>query len=132
VLAFEAIYRNELLNDSLEEVFTDALERAGSVPQDVEDFARSILESYDANREEVDALLSETVEHWAMDRINMLDKAVLRLAVAEMMGVPDVPYKVSITEAIEIAKIFSTEESGRFVNGILDAVAQKLHLKETP
>ena len=132
VLAFEAIYRNELLNDDLEEVFADALERAGSVQEDVEDFARSILESYDANREEVDALLSETAEHWALDRINMLDKAVLRLAVAEMMGVPDVPYKVSITEAIEIAKIFSTEESGRFVNGILDAVAKKLHLKETP
>ena len=95
-------------------------------------FARKIVESYDANREEVDALLSETAEHWALNRINMLDKAILRLAVAEMMGVPDVPYKVSISEAIELAKIFSTEESGRFVNGILDAVAEKLHLKGDP
>jgi N utilization substance protein B len=130
VIVFEVLYRRELLNEPLDELFADALARVGVVEDDVKNFARAILESYEANHEEVDELLSETAEHWAWNRINMLDKAILRLAVAEMMGVPDVPYKVSISEAIEIAKTFSTDESGRFVNGILDAVAKKLHLKE--
>jgi N utilization substance protein B len=130
VIVFEVLYRRELLNESLDELLADALARVGAVEDDVKNFSRTILESYEANHEKVDELLSETAEHWAWNRINMLDKAILRLAVAEMMGVPDVPFKVSISEAIEIAKIFSTDESGRFVNGILDAVAKKLHLKE--
>ncbi len=130
ILAFEALYRHELLNEKPEEALEDAAQRSGEVGEEVKSFARELIASYTVNREEVDRLLSETAEHWALDRIHVLDKAILRLAVAEMMGIPDVPYKVSISEAIELAKTFSTEDSGRFVNGILDGVAGKLHLKE--
>jgi N utilization substance protein B len=130
VIALEAIYRNELLNEALEDALKDIVERTKVVEEDVKSFAGQLIESYATNREEVDRLLAETAEHWAMDRINEIDKAILRLSTAEMMGVPDIPYRVSISEAIELAKDFSTEDSGRFVNGVLDGVAAKLNLKE--
>jgi N utilization substance protein B len=129
VLAIQALYRNELLNEDLKDALADAFEREERLPEDVRAFATELVESFAGNRTEVDELLRATSEHWEMDRIHLMDKVILRMAVAEMMGVPGIPFKVSISEAIELAKAFSTDESGRFVNGVLDGVARKLHLK---
>ena len=71
---------------------------------------------------ELDKLISSRSKNWDFDRITLIDKLILRMALVEMVYVDDVPPKVSITEGVEIAKQFSTEDSSGFINGILDSV----------
>jgi N utilization substance protein B len=85
-------------------------------------FAATLIETVWQRREEIDALLTETVEHWSLERLALLDKLILRLGVAELLFLPETPPKVVIDEAVEIAKKFSTEKSGPFVNGVLDRI----------
>ena len=75
---------------------------------------------------EIDETISEQVKNWDMERIAKVDRNILRLAIHEMLHRDDIPPVVSINEAIDIAKKFSTEKSGRFVNGILDKVKANL------
>ncbi len=129
VLALEALYRFDLLDEPLDQAISDIYERE-SPPPDVKAFTDQILESVKANLDEIDRLIDETTLNWPLERITTIDRSILRMAVAEMIGLDEVPFKVSISEAIEIAKLFSTEESGRFVNGVLDNIAIKLGFKE--
>jgi N utilization substance protein B len=71
---------------------------------------------------EIDKIIITHSKNWDFDRIAMIDRLILRISLAEMIYVEEVPHKVSISEGVEIAKEFSTEDSGSFVNGILDAV----------
>jgi N utilization substance protein B len=90
-----------------------------------EDLARTLLVGVDANREAIDASIETHARGWALDRMPALDRAILRLAIFELMARPDVPVAVVIDEAVELAKRFSTDDSGRFVNGVLAAVAKQ-------
>lgn len=85
-------------------------------------FAATLVDAVLRSREKIDALLAATVEHWSLDRLALLDKLVLRLGVAELLYLPETPPKVVIDEAVELAKKFSTEKSGSFVNGVLDKI----------
>ena len=87
-----------------------------------EDLARGTIEK----REAIDEQIQKVTENWDLDRIAAVDRNILRLAIFEMMYRTDVPPVVSINEAIEIAKKFSTRESGKFVNGILDRIRKEL------
>jgi N utilization substance protein B len=73
----------------------------------------------------IDALIAETAEHWRLSRMAALDRLILRLAIGEFLH-GETPRNVVINEALELAKTFSSDESARFVNGILDAVKKKL------
>ncbi len=73
-----------------------------------------------------DEAISRKLENWELGRVTFIDRLILELALVEMVNFEDVPSKVSISEAIEIAKIFSTEESPGFINGVLDAVYHEL------
>ncbi len=75
---------------------------------------------------EIDGTISGAVENFSFDRINTVDRNILRLAVYELMHKADVPVPVVINEAIEIARRFATEDSARFVNGVLDRIAKDL------
>lgn len=74
------------------------------------------------HKKELDVKIEERVSNWEMNRIALIDKLLLRMAICELLYFPDIPPKVSINEAIEIAKEFSTAGSGKFINGILDKV----------
>ena len=74
------------------------------------------------HKKELDQKIEERVSNWEMGRIALIDKILLRMAICELLYFPDIPPKVSINEAIEIAKEFSTAGSGKFINGILDAI----------
>ncbi len=87
-------------------------------------FITTLLEKVLQNREKLDKLITEKLEHWDFERVNIMDKNVLRMALCEMLFFPDIPVKVSIDEAIELAKKYSYAEAGSFVNGILDAVVK--------
>ena len=79
-----------------------------------------------ANQARIDRTIAEYTEHWDIDRMAVVDRNILRLAVYELLWLADIPPKVAINEAIEIAKKFGTHESSRFINGILDRVHREL------
>jgi len=89
-----------------------------------EDMARALLEGVEASRAHIDSEIVTHAREWALDRMPALDRAILRLAIHELLDRPDVPVAVVIDEAVELAKRFSTDDSGRFVNGVLAAVAK--------
>ena len=95
-----------------------------------EDLARALLEGVEASREAIDASIETNARDWALDRMPALDRAILRLAIFELMSRPEVPVAVVIDEAVELAKRFSTDDSGRFVNGVLAAVAKQTRSSE--
>lgn len=91
------------------------------------DFASRLFMETIARQKEADTAIARRAEHWDLDRIARLDRALLRMAVAELLAFEDVPPKVTLDEAIEVAKAFGTEESRSFINGVLDAIVLDLH-----
>lgn len=88
----------------------------------VDDFTRRLVEAVALHRTELDAVIGERARGWTMDRMPAVDRNLLRLGLAEMLHIDDVPPLVAIDEAVELAKELSTDDSPRFVNGILAAV----------
>jgi len=122
-LAMEALYRIEIAEDSPESVLED-LFSANPVDPETRAFAQSLVLETVGNQGEIDRLISETAKNWDLERIAIIDKNILRFAIAELFYFADIPMKVTIDEAIEIAKKYSTPDSSRFVNGILDRIAK--------
>ena len=91
-----------------------------------DDYACYLIEGVAEHGEEIDALLRKYSEHWALERMPVVDRTLLRLSTIELGWVPDVPTASVITEAVELAKQYSTKDSGRFVNGLLARLAEQL------
>ncbi|MCF8055396.1 MAG: transcription antitermination factor NusB [Desulfocapsa sp.] len=89
-------------------------------------YAATLLQGVYNKRAEVDAIISEHASNWRLERIDVTDRNILRIAVYEMIHQQDVPPEAAINEAVEIAKRFCTEDSPAFVNGILDAVKKSV------
>jgi len=100
------------------------------VNKKLSDYIKRLIEATIKNLDTIDKKVKKAVENWDMDRIAIVDKSILRFATAEILYFPDIPIKVSIDEAVEIAKKFSTEKSGAFINGILDKIARSENLLE--
>ena len=109
-------------DDDPAEVLDYHVIEAGAVP-DVAAFARELVEGVVANRERLDAILEEASQNWKVEQMAKVDRTLLRIAVYEIAVSRKVPVKAAINESIELAKTFSGEESGRFVNGVLGRVA---------
>jgi N utilization substance protein B len=75
----------------------------------------------------LDALITDAAEHWRLERMNVLDRLILRLATYELLHEPDTPARVVINEALELARTFSGDDAVRFINGVLDAIRRTLH-----
>ena len=80
---------------------------------------------------EIDALIGKAAEHWRVERMTLVDRNILRLGAYEICHGRDIPYAVAINEAVDLAKRFGAEESGGFVNGILDRISEVVRKKET-
>ena len=85
-------------------------------------YIRELLSLLDEHIEEIDRTLRRYLDNWSMDRLSRIDRAVLRLAVVELLHREDIPPKVTIQEAIHLAEAYGGDESPRFVNGVLDAL----------
>lgn len=90
------------------------------------EFSIQLVNKVIACQKELDARIKEKVDNWEIARIALIDKLLLRLGIAELLYFPDIPPKVSINEVIEIGKDYSTSNSGKFINGILDAILSDL------
>ena len=97
-----------------------------------ERFAARLVTGTVEHAAEIDPLVAASAEHWRPERMATIDRLVLRMAVYQLRHMPDVPPSVVINEAIELARRFGGEESGRFVNGVLDAVRRKLEAAAGP
>lgn len=97
-----------------------------SLPVAADEFAADLVRAVDEHRERIDALLSEHAHGWTLGRMPALDRAALRLGTAELIARPDVPTPVVLNEAVDLVKRFSTDDSGRFVNGLLAAIAAEV------
>ena len=95
----------------------------GAATDEVADFAKELVNGVLGNREKLDRILSEASENWRLDQMAKVDRVILRIAVYEIAIDRKVPTKAAINESIELAKTFSGDEAGRFVNGILGRVA---------
>lgn len=84
-------------------------------------FARQLMEMVIKNAASIDAEIARLAQNWELDRIAVIDRIILQIALTEIRFMPDIPEKVAINEAIDLAKEYSTNESSAFVNGILDA-----------
>ena len=89
-------------------------------------YLQKLVEGVAAHQEELDALIRQYSEHWRLERMVAVDRNLLRLAVYELLYLPEIPAKVAINEAVELAKRFGTELSGSFVNGVLDRIRQAI------
>ncbi len=98
------------------------------VDEEVRGFAEDLFQVASDRLEEIDGLIGKHAQHWRMERMAVVDRNVLREAVAEFLGYPKTPRAVVINEAIEIARRFSTPESVTFINGVLDSVGKELGL----
>ncbi len=92
----------------------------------VDELVMLLARGTEDKRQDTDELISEFSHTWTIQRMPAIDRNILRLAIFELLGRPDVPVAVVINEAVELAKRFSTEESGKYVNGILSAIAKRV------
>lgn len=129
-LAAQVLYQLELFGWSEEE--GERRVHEGSPDEQVVEYALGIVRGVLQHREEIDRRIQEISKNWALDRMSPIDRNVLRVAAYELFYVPEVPPRVALNEAIELAKKYSTAKSGAFVNGILDALMKKYPREQTP
>lgn len=122
VLALQVMYAHDLRpGDDLLTLFRDIAE-SGKKNREAVTYAEILIKTAHDHLDEVDALLQKHADNWDIGRMAAIDRNILRLAVAELVYRGDIPFKVVIDEAVEIAKIYGTDDSGKFVNGVIDAI----------
>ncbi|MEJ6512538.1 MAG: transcription antitermination factor NusB [Actinomycetota bacterium] len=114
--AFHLLYETEMKGNVIADVLA-------ALPVGPDEFATELVIGVGANQTELDAVIATHARNWDVDRMPALDRAILRLATYELIHRPDVPTAVVISEAVELAKSYSTDDSSRYVNGVLSAVA---------
>jgi N utilization substance protein B len=123
-IAFRAIYQADVTGEPPERCLDEVLEETTPVPE-AERFARELIRTLEAHRDEVDSCIARVSRNWPIARMAATDRSVLRVATAELFYVLETPVRVALDEAIEIAKKYGMENSGAFVNGILDRLAHE-------
>ncbi|MGB5287226.1 MAG: transcription antitermination factor NusB [Ignavibacteriaceae bacterium] len=116
----QILYAYEMNRDSLDPLTLEIL--SGITDKADKEFARELISKVLANIVDLDNRIVGRVTNWEMNRIALIDKILIRMGICEILFFSDIPPKVSINESIEIAKDFSTAGSGKFINGILDAI----------
>ena len=120
-LAIKVLFHMEFTPGEPEGVFYLICENFGS-SESIRSFSRQLVLGVCENREELDSLIRQSSQHWRLERMSRVDRSILRLGVFEILFMKDIPPKVSIDEAVDLGKKYGTEESGAFINGILDNI----------
>ncbi|MBI5598837.1 MAG: transcription antitermination factor NusB [Deltaproteobacteria bacterium] len=121
--ALQALYQMDVADGGAEECFSGVSDRqnlTGAARQ----YSEALFFGVAGSFKELDGAIEERSENWTVERMAVVDRNVLRIAVYELLHCPGVPYRVVIDEAVELAKRFGSEDSGAFINGILDRIAK--------
>ena len=126
--ALDALYQADVMGIRPTAVLTQWREATG---EGVAPFTEELVAGVEEERDDLDILIGETAKEWTVDRMAVVDRTILRMAVYELLHRPDTPLAVAIDEAVEAANELSTEDSGRFVNGVLGRIATDLRAAQT-
>jgi transcription antitermination protein NusB len=119
--ALQALYMYETVKTDEEELARlNWVDR--DIPDDIREFAVSLIRGSLANLETIDGLIIRHSKNWKFERLSAVDKSILRVSIYALLYVPDIPVIVTIDEGIELGKLYGGESSGQFINGILDAI----------
>ena len=119
--AFQVIYQMDLNETALDFALESVLEEA-ELDAEAADFCRALAEGTLENRPAIDETIKQHTENWKLERMPSVDRNILRLAAYELLYCPEVPDKVAIDEAIELAKLYSDDKAPRFINSVLDKI----------
>src|SRR3954451_3202881 len=119
-IALQVLYQSELNPGLSADEIRRFVDRRLLGDRKLCEFTRALIAGIHEHQPRIDALISEVAENWRIDRMAAIDRNILRLGAYEILYCPDVPTKVAINESLELAKRYSTGQSSRFVNGILD------------
>lgn len=122
-IALQILYQMEVNPRDAQETI-ELFWRSFSSTEEVKQFATRIVEGVSRQKEEIDTLIDKYSEHWRLDRMDWVDRNILRMGVYELMYCDDIPINVALNEAIDLGKKFGSEESGAFINGILDRLSK--------
>lgn len=122
----QSIYAHQQSGDTVQHVADTIIKEQLGTEKEARRFAEKLFFRTLENQTELDEIISKHIKNWEIGRLAMIDRIVLKMALCEFMYFEDIPTKVTINEAIEIVKKYSTAKSGRFVNGILDASLEEL------
>ena len=119
--ALQILYQIDVRNDPEDKILVDFWKNIETEPE-VSDFAAKLVIGTIRNKKKIDEMISKYASNWKLSRMAVIDRNVLRMAAYELLYCEDIPPKVSINEAVDLAKKFGDTESGKFVNGILDKI----------
>jgi len=128
-IVLQAQYWSESAGEAPEETCAWLIHQDG-LDEGLRDFALDLSRKAAENRGRFDLLISQVSENWALERIARVDRIILHMALSELLLMKDIPVKVALDEALELAKKFGAEKSAAFVNGILDAIVRREGLLE--
>ncbi|MBI4398941.1 MAG: transcription antitermination factor NusB [Candidatus Omnitrophica bacterium] len=129
-VALKVLYQINLTSDTPEEALADFWDHHEEPDEEVRSFTRWLVTETIQNRQKLDQAIIRYAENWNLDRMAVLDRNILRMAACELLYSQDIPPKVTINEAVNLAKKYSQEDSGKFVNGILDKICHSEPLPE--
>ena len=124
-IALQMLYQVDARGSEALEDLEAFLDREAFSEPEVRAFAKELVEGTIEHIDEIDGVLQRAAQNWKIDRMAFVDRNVLRMAIFELLHRPDVPSKVTINEAIELGKRYSTQQSGAFINGILDRIRRE-------
>jgi N utilization substance protein B len=122
--AVQYLYQREMQGDQSDQALEEFYEMRGLSPSGKR-FCNELLQGWMQHREEIDDVIAKNARNFEFNRLSAVDRNVLRIACHEILFRSDIPAPVAINEAIEIAKKYSTEDSGKFVNGVLDNIRKQ-------
>lgn len=122
-IAMKLLYQFEIQKDGLDEQIQTAFEETDMAEKDKQ-FVKDILEGVEEHKDQIDRTIEKFSRGWKINRLSKVDLSILRLSVYEITYRNDIPFTVSVNEAVELAKKYSTEDAGAFINGILGNISR--------
>ncbi len=129
-LALQILFQADVGNLPIEEAMETTLAEATDMDEEIRNYAAQLVRGVWGQRDKLDKQIQSVATNWTIERMAAIDRNLIRMALYEILHVPDVPYRVAINEAVELAKEYGTTESRRFVNGVLGALVRKMQLKD--
>lgn len=121
--ALEILYENEMTGQDFDTIIKYRVIARDEKPSE---FSQRLVDGVNQHHEQIDKVIRAHTDNWTLERMPPVDRNIIRIGLYELMYEDDIPYSVSINEAVELAKIYGMEESSKFVNGILGRIATEL------
>lgn len=129
--ALQTLYQSEITKEDTIRILPQLLDEF-SPDEGKDEFAEKLVIGVREHRHEIDRLIKQYSENWRLDRMPIIDRSILRMAIYELLYCEEIPPKVTLNEAIDLGKHYGSEESGSFINGVLDRIQNEVIRKSSP